>query len=215
MIEAEVVFVIQENIYYRRLYQDLAESFSLPMIQENLKPVRVLDRYFDTDDYTFLKAGSSFRVRERKFLTGRDSQGRLAIKTIHPDNDKAKLALLREERRLILEGWHLKKINHFFEMFGGMLVGKPLQAIIAVEELSEEIQLGQGTEHFHISFDKVNYIDENTYDYKTEYILEVEAHGVPIAMLEEIGGYLLEKWPLEHTKQNKYQRGMEHLNLLK
>jgi hypothetical protein len=215
MLEAEVVFFIQENIYYRRLYQDLAESFSLPTIQDNLKPVRVLDRYFDTDGLEFLRAGSSFRVRERKFLTGRDSQGRLAIKTIHPDNEKTKLALLREERRLILEGWRLSSINEFFEMLGNMMLGKPLKAIIAIEELSEEIQLGQGAEHFHLSFDKVSYINEETYEYKTEFILEVEGHGVPIPMLEEIGGYLLEKWPLKHTKQNKYQRGMELLGLVK
>ena len=34
------------------------------------------------------------------------------------------------------------------------------------------------------------------------------------AVAEEIGGYLLEKWPLEHTKENKYSRGMKMLNLL-
>ncbi|MFH1515117.1 MAG: CYTH domain-containing protein [bacterium] len=214
MLEAEVIFLIKENVYYRHIYQDLAESFSLPAIQEHLKPVRVLDRYFDTDDFQFLKAGSSFRVRERRFLSGRDSQGRLAIKTLSPENEKTKLTLLREERRLILEGWHLNKINEFFEMFGGMVIKKPLYAIIAVEELSEEIQLGQGEEHFHMSFDKVTYIDEETYNHHTEYILEVEGHGVPVAMLEEIGGYMLEKWPLEHTKRNKYQRGMTLLELI-
>lgn len=214
MLESEVIFIIKENIYYRHLYQDLAESFSLPMIQEHLKPVRVLDRYFDTPDFQFLNSGASFRVRERRYLTGRNSQGRLAIKTIHPDNEKTKLALMREERRLILDGWHLDKINDFHELFGEMLIGKPLNAIIAVEELSEEIQLGQGAEHFHLSFDKVNYIDEDTYNHKTEYILEVESHGVPIATLEEIGGYLLEKWPLEHTKENKYSRGMKQLGLI-
>ena len=214
MLEAEVIFIIKEHLYYRHVFQDLAQSFSLPMKQEHLKPVRVLDRYFDTPDLHFLNTETSFRVRERRFLTGREPEGRLAIKTIHPDNDKTKLTLLREERRLILEGWHLKKINQFFEMFGDMLAGKSLSAIIAVEELSEEIQLGTGEEHFHLSFDKVNYIDEETYNHETEYILEVEGHGIPIAMLEEIGGYLLEKWPLEHTRENKYRRGVRMLNLI-
>lgn len=213
MLEQEVIFIIKENIYYRHLYTDLAQSFSLPMIQEHLKPVRVLDRYFDTKDLDFLKNEMSFRVRERRFLTGRDSQGRLALKTIHPDNEKTRLTFLREERRLILDGWHLNNISEFFEMFGQMTVGKPLGALIAVEELSDEIQLGDGKEHFHLSFDKVNYIDEQTYNYKTEYIVEVEGHGVPVAMLEEIGGYLLEKWPLEHIKESKYVRGMRLLNL--
>jgi len=214
MLEMEIIFLIKENIYYRRLYQDLAQSFSLDLVQEHLKPVRVLDRYFDTPDLKFLRRGASFRVRERRFLTGQEPEGRLAIKTVHPDNDKTKLALLREERRLILDGWKLQKINEFFEMFGEMINGEPLKSIIAVEELSEEIQLGEGDEHFHLSFDKVTYIDEVTYNHQTEYILEIESHGVPIVILEDIGEYLMEKWPLEHTKENKYLRGMRFLNLV-
>ena len=214
MLEMEVIFVIKENIYYRHLYTDLAESFSLPMIQEHLKPVRVLDRYFDTPDLKFLRKGSSFRVRERRFLTGQDSQGRLAIKTIHPDNEKTKLALLRDERRLVLEGWRLKRINEFFELFGEMLICQPMKSIIAVEELSEEIQLGDGPEHFHLSFDKVTYIDEANYNHHTEYILEVESHQYPVAILEDLGAYLMERWPLEHTKESKYLRGMRFLNLV-
>jgi inorganic triphosphatase YgiF len=99
-------------------------------------------------------------------------------------------------------------------MFGEMLNGEPLKSIIAVEELSEEIQLGDGVEHFHLSFDKVTYIDEATYNHQTEYILEVESHQVPVAILEDIADYLLEHYPLEHTKENKYLRGMRFLNLV-
>ena len=84
VIEAEVIFLVKESaqeLYYRRIVEDLSHSFSLPITIKDLRPVRVIDRYFDTPSLRFLAKQISLRVRERRFVTGPESEGRFTLKT--------------------------------------------------------------------------------------------------------------------------------------
>ncbi|HYE78609.1 MAG TPA: CYTH domain-containing protein, partial [bacterium] len=116
MIEAEVIFLVKEqaqDLYYRRVVDDLAMSFSMPITQKDLRPVRVVDRYFDTPSLRFLARDISLRVRERRFVTGPESEGRFTLKTPHPDHAKVDLAVIRNEYKLNLKGWNLARISEF------------------------------------------------------------------------------------------------------
>lgn len=216
MIEAELIFLVKsggDDLYYRKVVEDLATSFSLPITLQDLRPVRVVDRYFDTPDFSFLGRGISFRVRERRFITGPDSEGRFTLKTPHPDNEKVDLAVIRNEYKLTLKGWDLPLISEFLGQMGLVTAGAPLESHLAIEELSEEAELGERGLALHVSFDKVHYIHEGTYEHATEEIMEIESHGLPVPVLEDIGRYLLERYPLETLRESKYQRGARLLKL--
>lgn len=216
MIEAECIFLVQasaQDLYYRKVVEDLSTSFSLPITLKDLRPVRVIDRYFDTPSFRFLEQAISFRVRERRFSTGPDSEGRFTLKTPHPDHDKVKLATIRNEFKLNLKGWDLAQISDFLGQLGIVTAGEPMGSRLAVEELSEEAQLGERELALHVSFDKVHYINEETYEHASELIMEVESHGLPVPVLEDIGRYLLDRYPLAPLRESKYQRGSRLLNL--
>ena len=216
MIEAEVIFLVKESaqdLYYRRIVEDLSTSFSLPITIKDLRPVRVIDRYFDTPSLRFLQRNISLRVRERRFVTGPESEGRFTLKTPHPDNEKVNMAVIRNEYKLTLKGWNLAQIGDFLNHFGDVTAGEPLVSRLAVEELSEEAQLGTDQLALHISFDKCHYINEETYQHHSELIMEVESHGLPVPVLEDIGHYLMEHYPLESLRESKYARGSRLLGL--
>jgi uncharacterized protein YjbK len=214
MLEAEVKFILHEDFYYRRLVNEVARSFSLTMRTDHLRPVRTIDRYFDTESFALLKKDSSLRIRERRFITKTQSEGRLTLKTPDPRTENLKLALVRHERKLNLEGWHWDRIREFFSELGVVFIGEPLKPIITVESLSEEIQLGEGEQHLHLSLDNLTYIDEASFTHKRENILEIESHGYPVNVLEDIGGFCMEKYGLQHTKESTYFRGVNKVGLM-
>ncbi|MCG3153237.1 MAG: hypothetical protein GEEBNDBF_02548 [bacterium] len=216
MIEAEVIFLVKvsaQDLYYRKVVEDLSNSFSLPVTLKDLRPVRVVDRYFDTPSFRFLEQSISFRVRERRFTTGPESEGRFTLKTPHPDHEKVTLATIRNEFKLNLKGWDLAQVSDFLGQLGTVTAGEPLESRLAIEELSEEAQLGERDLSLHVSFDKVHYINEATYEHTSELIMEVESHGLPVPVLEDIGRYLLDRYPLEPLRESKYQRGARMLKL--
>jgi len=213
MLEAEIKLILHEDFYYRRLVNEVARSFSLIMRTDHLRPVRTIDRYFDTKNLLLLKKEASLRIRERRFITKTQSEGRLTLKTQDPRSENMKLALVRHERKLNLEGWHWDLIREFFSELGVVLVGEPVIPIITVEALSEEIQLGEGEQHLHLSLDHLTYIDEESFTNKRETILEIESHGYPVNVLEDIGEFCVEKYQLEVTKEPTYLRGMKKVGL--
>jgi inorganic triphosphatase YgiF len=213
MLEAEIKFVLNEDFYYRRLVNEVARSFSLVMRTDHLRPVRTIDRYFDTEDLLLLKKEASLRIRERRFITKTQSEGRLTLKTPDERTKNLKLAVVRHERKLNLEGWHWDLIRDFFSEIGMVLVGGPMVPIITVEALSEEIQLGEGDQHMHLSLDNLTYVDEASFTHKRETILEIESHGYPVNVLEDIGEFCLEKYQLESTKESTYLRGVKKVGI--
>ena len=215
MLEAEIKFILHEDFYYRRLVNEVARSFSLTMKTDHLRPVRTIDRYFDTDNLTFLKSDTSLRIRERRFITKTQSEGRMTLKTPDKRSENLKLALVRHEHKLNLEGWHWDRIREFFSELGIALAGEPVKPIITVEALSEEIQLGEGEQHLHLSLDHLTYIDEASFTNKRETILEIESHGYPVNVLEDIGEFCMEKYSLASTKESSYFRGMKKVGLFK
>jgi uncharacterized protein YjbK len=213
MLEAEIKFVLHEDFYYRRLVNEVARSFSLAMHTDHLRPVRTIDRYFDTATMLLLKKDSSLRIRERRFITKTQSEGRLTLKTPDDRTENVKLSLVRHEHKLNLEGWHWDRIREFFAELGIALVGEPVQPILTVEALSEEIQLGEGDQHLHLSLDHLTYIDEASFTHKRETILEIESHGYPVNILEDIGEFCIEKYNLETTREYNYIRGLKKVGL--
>lgn len=213
MLEAEIKFILHEDFYYRRLVNEVARSFSLIMKTDHLRPVRTIDRYFDTDSLAFLKKDASLRIRERRFITKTQSEGRMTLKTPDSRSENLELALVRHERKLNLEGWHWDRIREFFSELGVVLAGEPVKPIITVESLSEEIQLGEGEQHLHLSLDNLTYIDEASFTHKRETILEIESHGYPVSVLEDIGAFCKEKYKLTCTKESNYVRGMKKVGL--
>ena len=213
MLEAEVKFIVEEDFYYRRLVNEVASSFSLVMRTDHLRPVRTIDRYFDTPSLTLLKKDSSLRIRERRFITKTQSEGRMTLKTPDERTGNLSLAVVRHERKLNLEGWHWDRIREFFSELGITLTGEPVEPVITVEALSEEIQLGEGDQHLHLSLDHLTYIDESSFTYKRETMLEIESHGYPVNVLEDIGEFCKEKYSLTSTKDGVYYRGMGKVGL--
>jgi uncharacterized protein YjbK len=183
------------------------------MRTDHLRPVRTIDRYFDTESFLLLKKDASLRIRERRFITKTQSEGRLTLKTPDERTKNLKLAVVRHERKLNLEGWHWDRIREFFSEYGIILIGEPVIPIITAEALSEEIQLGEGEQHLHLSLDHLTYIDEASFTHKRETILEIESHGYPVNVLEDIGEFCIEKYQLETTKESTYLRGMKKLGL--
>ena len=213
MLEAEIKLILHEDFYYRRLVNEVARSFSLIMRTDHLRPVRTIDRYFDTKNLLLLQKEASLRIRERRFITKTQSEGRLTLKTMDTRSANLKLAVVRHERKLNLEGWHWDLIREFFSELGVILVGEPVIPIITVEALSEEIQLGEGDQHLHLSLDHLTYIDEESFTHKRETILEIESHGYPVNVLEDIGAFCVEKYQLEVTKEPTYLRGLKRVGL--
>ncbi len=214
MLEAEIKFILNEDFYYRRLVNEVARSFSLVMHTDHLRPVRTIDRYFDTGTFILLNKDSSLRIRERRFITKTQSEGRLTLKTPDTRTDNLKLAVIRHERKLNLDGWHWDRIREFFSEIGMILVGEPVKPLITVEALSEEIQLGEGEQHMHLSLDNLTYIDEASFTHKRETILEIESHGYPVNVLEDIGEFCMEKFSLTNTKESSYLRGARKVGLI-
>jgi uncharacterized protein YjbK len=213
MLEAEIKLILHEDFYYRRLVNEVSRSFSLIMRTDHLRPVRTIDRYFDSKNLLLLKKEASLRIRERRFITKTQSEGRLTLKTMDTRSSNLKLAVVRHERKLNLEGWHWDLIREFFSELGIVLVGEPVIPIITVEALSEEIQLGEGDQHLHLSLDHLTYVDEESFTHKRETILEIESHGYPVNVLEDIGEFCVEKYQLEVTKEPTYLRGMKKVGL--
>lgn len=210
MEEVEIEVVLNEMPDVPRAIEGLAEHMGMP--PQSLGMTSTFDRLVDTEDYALLAKDHTLRVRQKLENVYGGGEFRLTYK--FPLRDHDRLFIRREKKLTVAHTDYAKVMDLLSSLVSGVTDDK-LYAMLIIEELAREANLGPKGSQLNIAVDHCRYSlpDENG-NQAEEYVFEIESHGVSDDMVLKAADWVLKEIGGREAKQCKYSRGLRKLGRL-
>jgi hypothetical protein len=224
MEEVEVEIVLEELPDVPRLVEGLAQFLGLE--PHSLGMTSTFDRFVDTADLALLSKEQSLRVRQRLENMYSGGEFRLTYKTPLRRHERL---FIRSEEKLKLADANVESVIAVLGAMTEGITGQRLVPMLNITELAREANLGPKGGRVNVSVDACTYslpeagsgtgaiaLYSSTGGgaSATEYVLEIESHGVDDATIERAADWALKQTGGRLAVQSKYARGMRMLGRL-
>lgn len=210
MEEVEIEIILNALPDVPRVVEGLAAHLGLE--PHNLGMTSTFDRMVDTDDLALLSQNNSLRIRQKLENTFSGNEFRLTYKK--PLREHARL-FVRDEQKLTLCEPVFESVLHMLSSLSHGVSGHDLHSVLEIRELAREANLGPPGAQVNLSVDHcAYYLPGSDEPGAEEFVLEIESHGVPEAMILTAADWMIKELGGRGAAQPKYARGMRKLGRL-
>jgi hypothetical protein len=208
--EIEVEIVMESLPDVPRAVEGLGQFLGLA--PESLGMTSTIDRLLDTEDMALLSRDQTLRVRQKLENVYSGNEFRLTYK--HPLREHD-ILFIRNEEKLKLVDPDFNGVLGMLSLISRGVSGHPLQAMLQIQELAREANLGPRGGRARISVDHCTYTLPGAEDRSAEeFVFEIESHGVDESVILNAAEWVTSNIGGRVARQCKYARGLRLLGRL-
>lgn len=209
MEEREIEIVLESSPEPHELLEGLARHLELPL--QSLGMSTTYDRMVDTSDMALLAIDHSLRVRQKLGNVYSGNEFRLTYKQPLQSHD---VLFIRDERKLKLTEPDFDSVLDFLGSLTESLVNQKMATILEINELAREANMGTNDNVLNVSLDSCSYSLPQGGDLASEFVLELESHGVADDVLLKAAEWVTANYGGRVAAEGKYARGLRLLGQL-